>query len=98
MSHKSRSALERAMARTLDAFARRAAAGGGGSEKSGIGDGVVVLSQSRAVVRLSGSDSAKLLQGLVTNDVDVLAKWEKAAGTCTAGESYSSSRPAVECC
>ena len=77
MSHKSRSALERAMARTLDAFARRAAAGGGGSEKSGIGDGVVVLSQSRAVVRLSGSDSAKLLQGLVTNDVDVLAKWEK---------------------
>ena len=76
MSHKSRSALERAMARTLDAFARRAAAGGG-SEKSGIGDGVVVLSQSRAVVRLSGSDSAKLLQGLVTNDVDVLAKWEK---------------------
>ena len=42
----SRSALERAMARTLDAFARRAAAGGG-SEKSGIGDGVVVLSQSR---------------------------------------------------
>ena len=33
--------------------------------------------QSRAVVRLSGSDSAKLLQGLVTNDVDVLAKWEK---------------------
>lgn len=76
MSHKSRSALERAMARTLDAFARRAAAGGGGSEKSGIGDGVVVLSQSRAVVRLSGSDSAKLLQGLVTNDVDVLA-WEK---------------------
>jgi folate-binding protein YgfZ len=78
MSHKSRSALERAMARTLDAFARRAAAGGGGgSEKSGSGDGVVVLSQSRAVVRLSGSDSAKLLQGLVTNDVDVLAKWEK---------------------
>ena len=75
MSHKSRSALERAMARTLDAFARRAAAGG--SEKSGSGDGVVVLSQSRAVVRLSGSDRAKLLQGLVTNDVDVLAKWEK---------------------
>ena len=35
------------------------------------------MSQSRAVVRLSGSDSAKLLQGLVTNDVDVLAKWEK---------------------
>ena len=32
---------------------------------------------NRAVVRLSGSDSAKLLQGLVTNDVDVLAKWEK---------------------
>ena len=86
MSHKSRSALERAMARTLDAFARRAAAAksprggaglktpGGGSEKSGDG---VVLSQSRAVVRLSGSDRAKLLQGLVTNDVDVLAKWEK---------------------
>ncbi len=85
MSHKSRSALERAMARTLDAFATRAAAAksprggtglktGGGSEKSGAG---VVLSQSRAVVRLSGSDSAKLLQGLVTNDVDVLAKWEK---------------------
>ena len=82
----SRSALERAMARTLDAFARRAAAAksprggaglktpfGGGSEKSGDG---VVLSQSRAVVRLSGSDRAKLLQGLVTNDVDVLA-WEK---------------------
>ena len=81
----SSSALERAMARTLDAFARRAAAAksprggaglktpGGGSEKSGDG---VVLSQSRAVVRLSGSDRAKLLQGLVTNDVDVLA-WEK---------------------
>lgn len=73
----SATALERAIARTLDAFTRRSSRGGSGASsssgqsKSG-GFGGVFLGKSRSVVRLTGKDGKKLLQGLLTNDVDLL--------------------------
>ena len=73
----SATALERAIARTLDAFTRRSSRGGSGASsssgqsKSG-GFGGVFLGKSRSVLRLTGKDGKKLLQGLLTNDVDLL--------------------------
>ncbi|CAL6371747.1 unnamed protein product [Bathycoccus prasinos] len=83
-SSSATTALERAIARTLDAFIRRSAFRGGGSDattsssgqssKSLKGGGFkgVFLGKSRSVVRLTGKDGKKLLQGLLTNDVDLL--------------------------
>ena len=72
-------ALERAIARTLDAFIRRSARGGsdamsssGQSKSLKGGFKGVFLGKSRSVVRLTGKDGKKLLQGLLTNDVDLL--------------------------
>jgi folate-binding protein YgfZ len=82
-SSSATTALERAIARTLDAFIRRSARGGGGSgattmSSSGQSKSLkggfkgVFLGKSRSVVRLTGKDGKKLLQGLLTNDVDLL--------------------------
>jgi transferase CAF17, mitochondrial len=80
-SSSATTALERAIARTLDAFIRRSARGGGsGATMSSSGQSKslkggfkgVFLGKSRSVVRLTGKDGKKLLQGLLTNDVDLL--------------------------
>ena len=76
----SATALERAIARTLDAFIRRSSRGGnlGAMSSSGQSKSLkggfkgVFLGKSRSVVRLTGKDGKKLLQGLLTNDVDLL--------------------------
>ena len=73
----SSTALERAIARALDAFIRRSSllGGSGASISSGSsfsGGPGVFLGKSRSVVRLTGKDGKKLLQGLLTNDVDLL--------------------------
>ena len=74
-SSSATTALERAIARTLDAFTRRSSRGGSGassSSGSSFSGGGVFLGKSRSVVRLKGKDGKKLLQGLLTNDVDLL--------------------------
>ncbi|CAL6366289.1 unnamed protein product [Bathycoccus prasinos] len=76
-SSSATTALERAIARTLDAFTRRSSQGGSGASsssgsKSGVYSGGVFLGNSRSVLRLTGKDGKKLLQGLLTNDVDLL--------------------------
>jgi folate-binding protein YgfZ len=81
-SSSATTALERAIARTLDAFIRRSAFRGGGSDATTSSSGQskslkggfkgVFLGKSRSVVRLTGKDGKKLLQGLLTNDVDLL--------------------------
>ena len=81
-SSSATTALERAIARTLEAFIRRSQGGGSGGassssngqSKSGVygGGHGVFLGKSRSVLRLTGKDGKKLLQGLLTNDVDLL--------------------------
>ena len=73
----SSTALERAIARTLDAFIRRSSLLGGSGASSSSGSSFsggpgVFLGKSRSVLRLTGKDGKKLLQGLLTNDVDLL--------------------------